>query len=173
MRMPRSWRGHLVGRLRPVPGPLGERPANHAIDGAHGRRAGEGRGLFVHGGAKNLRDGAASERGAAREDLEKNGAHREQIATGVSRLAEYALGRDVARSADQNAGACEIRRGSERLFRLGPCDPEVEQLHAVRRQKHIGRLEVAVDDAASVHAESAARMSRATGTACETLMGPR
>ena len=63
--------GHLVGRLRPVPGPLGERPANHAIDRGHGRRAGEGRGLFVHGGAKNLRDGAASERGPAREDTRK------------------------------------------------------------------------------------------------------
>ena len=143
--------GHLVGRLRPVPGPLGERPANHAIDRRHGRRAGEGRGLLVHGGAKNLWDGAASERGAAREDLEKDGAHGERITTGVGRLAEHAFRRNVTRSADQDAGAREIRRGGERLFRLGPCDPEVEHLHAVRRQKHVGRLEVAVDDAASVH----------------------
>ena len=37
MRMPRSSRGHLIGRPRPISRLLGERPANRAIDRGNGR----------------------------------------------------------------------------------------------------------------------------------------
>ena len=40
--------------------------------------------------------------------------------------------------------------GSSDALQLGPRQAEVEQLHAVRREEHVRRLEVAVDDAARV-----------------------
>ena len=40
--------------------------------------------------------------------------------------------------------------GDSALTEVGPRQAEVEQLHAVRREEHVRRLEVAMDDAAGV-----------------------
>ena len=74
-------------------------------------------------------------------------------------------------------------RRVERRLQLGPREAEVEQLHAVRRQEHVRRLEIAMDDAARVqrrergqHAEAdrhrLARRSAARAAAARPATSP-
>ena len=99
---------------------------------------------------KDLDDVAAVECRAAREHLEQHGADREQIAAGVDGLAGDLLGRHVARRAHQHPCPRQVCGRVERSRQLRVARPrqaEIEQLHAVGREEHVGRLEVAVDDA--------------------------
>ena len=70
------------------------------------------------------------------------------VAPRVDMLAEDLLRRHVLRRAEHRAGPGQSR------FRFtyghGTCEAEVEQLHAVRRQEDVGRLEVAVDQSTRV-----------------------
>ncbi len=95
--------GDLVGRGEPLGGPLGQRPADHAIGRGDRRRAGERRRLLVHGRVQDIDDRRAAERRTAGEHLEQDGAGREQIAARVDRLAHHLFGRHVARGADHDA----------------------------------------------------------------------
>ena len=94
---------------------------------------------------------AAGERRAAREHLEEDRAGGEQIAARVDRLAGRPA-RAPCSAACPSRCRCASGRPPSRGagVDLGPRQAEVEQLHAVRRQEHVRRLEVAVDDAARV-----------------------
>ena len=143
--------GHRLGRCRPLHGPLGQRSADYAIDGGHGRGAGERRRLFVERRVDDLANRAAAERWAAREHLEQDRPRREQVAAGVHCFADHLFGRHVAWCPEQDAGARQFRGGhADGWIQPWPRQAEVEQLHAVRREEDVGRLEVAVDHAASV-----------------------
>jgi hypothetical protein len=102
---------------------------------------------------QDLHERAAVERRAAREHLEQDRSRREQVGAGVRGLARHLLGGHVARGAHHHARARQVRGRAQRSRRRGlarPREAEVEQLHAVRGEEHVGRLEVAVDDAARV-----------------------
>ena len=58
--------------------------------------------------------------------------------------------RHVAGRAQHQAGARDAGDGVDRFLQLGSCQTEVQQLHAVWGQEDVGRLEIAVHDAARV-----------------------
>jgi hypothetical protein len=91
-----------------------------------------------------------SERRAACKHLEQDGARREQIASRVEGLARCLFGRHVARRADRDSTARQHRGRAKRSLLIEPCQAEVEQLHAVRGEEHVGRLEVAGHETAGV-----------------------
>ena len=95
------------------------------------------------------------ERTAAREALEQDAAEGKEIAAAVERPLMDLLGRHVGGRAEQRMRLGETRGGVvggdvfERRKELG--DPEVKQLGvSSRRQNHILRLQVAMNDAAPV-----------------------
>ena len=142
--------GHHVGRRRPLVGALGQGPANHPVHGRDGRRAGERRRLLVARRVQDLDHRTAGECRTTGEHLEENGASREQIDARVDGLAYHLFGGHVAGRAHQDARARQAGDLIERATELRPGEAEVEQLHAVNRQEHIGRFQVTVDDPASV-----------------------
>ena len=125
---------------------------------------------------QHLDDVAAGECRPAREHLEEDRAGREQIGARVDRLARDLLGRHVARRAHHLPGARELggrARATSRRARAGR-QAEVEQLHAVRREEDVRRLEVAVDDAARVQrGERGQHAERRSARVSATLSGPR
>ena len=84
------------------------------------------------------------------EHLEQDGAGGEEIAAGVDGLALDGLGRHVARRAHDHAGPRDVGGRAGAPLQLRTRQAEVEQLHAVRREEHVRRLEVAMNDAARV-----------------------
>jgi hypothetical protein len=89
------------------------------------------------------------ERGATHQALEDHAAQREHVGAGVELgVAARLLGRHVARGPDRHAYLGRIERG------LGEAGhPEVEHLHPSQiaaREEEVGRLDVAVHDAAAV-----------------------
>ena len=101
-------------------------------------------------GVEHLGERPAVECGASRQHLEQNCPGSEQIAARIDVLADDLLGRHVARRAHHHARAGQPVVGTERGVRFGPRQAEVEQLHAVRGQEHVGGLQVAMHDAARV-----------------------
>ena len=96
---------------------------------------------------QNRDHGVAGERGAAGEHLEQDRAGGEQIGAGVDRLTERLFGRHVARRPYHGAGTREVVRTGDQLVRGRTRQTEVEQLHAVWRQKHVRRFEIAMNHA--------------------------
>ena len=142
--------GHRLGGRRTFGGLLGERAADDAIDRRDRRRSGQGRRLLVDRRVQNRDHGVAGERGPAGEHLEQDRAGGEQIGAAVERLAERLFGRHVARRPHHGAGAREIVGAGDLLVHGRARQAEVEQLHAVRRQEHVRRLEIAMNHAAGV-----------------------
>jgi hypothetical protein len=99
---------------------------------------------------QHVDDGAAGERRASGQHLEQDRADGKQIGARVDDVTGSLLRRHVARRADCHARAGQPGGRAERAFELGTGEAEVEQLDAVRRQEHVRRLEVAVDQAAVV-----------------------
>ena len=93
----------------------------------------------------------AVERHLARQHLEEHRRQGEEIGAGVERLAAHLLRRHVVRRPDDGAGLGEAGRavGAEAAGDR-PGQAEVEQLHAVRRQEQVRRLQVAMDEPARV-----------------------
>ncbi len=106
--------------------------------------------MFVDRRVRDLDDRPAGERRPPGQHLEQDRARGEQIRPRVERLAEHLFRRHVARRADDGAGARELRRRHHDLIVGRAREAEVEELHAVRREEHVRRLEIAVDDAARV-----------------------
>ena len=106
-------------------------------------------------------DRAAAERRTAGKHLEQDRAGREEVAARVDGLAGDLLGRHVPRRAHQRCPCASVPSAvAERSSELRPREAEVEQLHAVRGQEDVRRLEVAMDDAARVQRGEARRGCR-------------
>ena len=129
--------------------PLGDGELDDAVGGHHLGAAGQRRRLRDRDRAKDLDDGAARERGLARQHLEEDRADREQVGGGAEDLALPLLGRHVAWGPHERPRLRQRDLGSE-LLRHRPREPEIQQLHAVRREKDVRGLQVAVDDAPRV-----------------------
>ena len=99
---------------------------------------------------ENLGDRTADERRAAGEHLEQDRAGGEAVGPRIDRLAVHLLGRHVPRRPHHDAAASQADGGLAGLLHLGPGQSEIEQLDAVARDEHVGRLEIAMDDAARV-----------------------
>ena len=145
-----------LGRGRALGGPLGEGLADHATDADDGGRPGERGRLLVERRVQDLDGVLAQEGRPARQHLEQDGAHREQIAPGVEAVAGHLLRSHVARGAEHHAGVREPAFGRGRAGHVGIAgiagsrEAEVEQLHAVGREEDVRRLQVAVHDPARV-----------------------
>jgi hypothetical protein len=142
--------GHRLCRPGALFGPFGQRTADHAVDGRHSRRSGERRRLLVHRGMEDVHDGAPAERGTARQHLEEDRAGGEQIAARIDAVTRHELGGHVARRPHHHAGSRQPAGQGQHPLDLRACQAEVEQLDAVAREEHVRRLEVAMNDAASV-----------------------
>ena len=142
--------GHHLRRRQPLRRPLGQRLANDAIDRRDDRGSAQGRRVFVDRGVDHVGDRLAAERRPAGEHLEEDRAGGEEIAAGIDGLTLDGLGRHVARRAHDHSGPRDVGGRAGRAVQLGTGQAEVEQLHAVRRQEHVRRFEVAMDDAARV-----------------------
>ena len=122
----------------------------HAIDGGNRGRAGQRRRLFVQRRrAESRRPLRPANAGRPASISKRMAPAANRSAARVDGLAHHLLGRHVARRADHDAGArqpADPSAGSE----LRPRETEVEQLDAVRREEDVGRLEIAMDDAARV-----------------------
>ena len=93
---------------------------------------------------------SSRERRTAREHLEQKRARRKEIGAGVDGIAGHLFGGHVPRCPQSDSCAGQLCLGHRRLRQLGPREAEVEELHAMRRDEHVRRLEIAVDDAAGV-----------------------
>ena len=142
--------GHRLGRFGPVGRALRQRLPNDPIDGRGGRRSHERRGVLVQRRVQDVHHRAADEGGPPGEHLEEDGPRGKEVRARVHHAAGHLLGRHVARRAHHEARAGEPAGRIQRGLRLGPRQAEVEQLDAVRRQEHVRRLQVAMDDAAAV-----------------------
>jgi len=138
--------GHFVGRRRPVRWRLGHRASNYAIHGGDGRRPGERRRLLVTGRVNDLGERPACKGGPPGEHLEDDGAGGKQIAARIDRFASHLLWRHVAGRAHHDTGSSHIRYAGVRSVDLRARQAEVEQLHAVRREKHVRGLQIAMND---------------------------
>jgi hypothetical protein len=102
----------------------------------------------------DLRHAVPWERLASGQQLEAEGAQREQVAAGVQHGPRDLLGRHVARRAPGVAPARDLARGRAR-------DAEVQELRLARLQHHhVAGLDVAMDDAGLVGVVQGARQLR-------------
>ena len=113
-------------------------------------------GLRLNDGGKRIGDGRAPERPRTRGHLVEHRPEAEDVASRIDLAAAGLLGRHVRGRARDRAGRTEAFGRHDRLRllvrrRLGGrqlCQPEVEDLHrAVAAHHHVGRLQVAMDDA--------------------------
>ena len=143
--------GHCRRRFVAVGGLLLQRLVDDAVEPGHRGAARQGRRLLVQHGVEHVNHRRAVERHLARQHLEEHRRQREEIGAGVERLATHLLRRHVVRCPDDGAGLGEARRAL-RAEAAGdrPGQTEVEQLHAVRRQEEVRRLQVAIDQPARV-----------------------
>ena len=124
---------------------------DHAVEPGHRGAARQRRRLLVQHGVEHVDHRRAVERHLARQHLEEHRRQREEIGAGVERLATHLLRRHVVRSPDDGAGLGEsCGTVSGKAAGDGPGETEVEQLHAVRRQEQVRRLQVAMDHPARV-----------------------
>ena len=102
------------------------------VDGRERRRAAHRRQRLVHDAVEDLRRCLPRERRVADQQLEEDGADREQIGSRVERIAGELLGRHVVRRPHDGAGHRDVgvRLVAGLLYRAG--QTEVEQLDAVR-----------------------------------------
>jgi DNA-binding TFAR19-related protein (PDSD5 family) len=137
-----------------------------AQQAAHAGRSDGGQGrevdLALEYSGEDVAHRLAGEELAAREHLVEHDAEGPDVRALVDRLAPGLLGRHVrGRAEDQAGGRAGVREGGglrevgagarHRVDHVRLGEPEVENLDlAVRRQLDVGRLEVAVDDAALV-----------------------
>ena len=96
-------------------------------------------------GVQRFDGGGAVERRPTAEHLEEHGAHRKEVGARVHFETARLLGRHVSRRSEQHAGQRE-RRGIEEPGVDRTSEAEIEQLDAVRREKDVRRLQIAVDD---------------------------
>jgi hypothetical protein len=92
-----------------------------------------------------------AKRRASCEHLEQDGANREQIGAGVQPLGRELLRSHVAGRPHEHAASREVLVRIERADQSrigGSRQTEVEQLHTVRSEKHVRRLQVPVNDPA-------------------------
>jgi len=138
---------------------------------AHGRRRRRRQrapvGFALDDGRERIGGRGAGERAAAREHLVEHASERPDVGPLVDRLSARLLGAHVGGSPDDASGFSRVeteRRGVEasfvdpgvRIDRLR--DAEVEHLHDTGRcDQDVGRLQVAVDDAAFVRRLERAR----------------
>ena len=104
----------------------------------------------MHRGVQHVDDRRAAEGRTAGDHLEQNGSRREKIRPGVDRIAEDLLGRHVPRGADHDPAARQRGRRTARPRGLVARQSEIEQLDPMRGQKHVRRLQVAVNESAAV-----------------------
>ena len=143
--------GHRYRRVVAIGGLLLQRLVDHAVEPGHRAAAGQGRRLLVQDGVEHVDHRRAVERHLARQHLEEHRRQGEEIGARVERLPAHLLRRHVVRRADDGAGLGEAGRavGAEAAGDR-PGQAEVEQLHAVRRQEQVRRLQVAMDHPARV-----------------------
>src|SRR5260221_8815316 len=98
------------------------------------------------------------------ETLEKcrSVAHVERESAGKKLIGDDAeceeIGRDRRRAAQKDLGRhVSNRAGGPRLVALSEGDTEVENLHLPVDKKDVGRLQITVDDVASVHVDETAQ----------------
>ena len=153
----------LDARIRDVVDPavriLLQAPPHEAMN-VRGERRRQRRpvGLPLQDGRNRVRDRVARERAPARQHLVEDAAERPVVRALVDRLAARLLGAHVRAGAENHAGTRHVgirgRGGAVgaadagcRAFRQA----EIEQLHAAfRRDLHVRRLHVAMDDAFAV-----------------------
>ena len=130
--------GHSVRRGGTIRGTLGERVADHAVDGRdRGRTRQRGR-LLVEHRVQDFDDVAAAECRSPREHLEAHRTGCEQIAAMIDVSAGHLFRGHVARRAHHDAGGRQIGDRPQRAGDVGiarSCQTKIEQLHAVRREK--------------------------------------
>ena len=173
-----SSRRHLRGRRGAVRRALGERAADHAVEGDDRRVPRERGRLLVQRRRQHLDDRRAQERGAPRDRLVQDRRGREEVGARVDLVAQDLLRRHVPRRAHDEPGprelACPSRATASSSFGQGPGQAEVEELHAVRREEDVRGLQVAVDDAGRVQGAGGRRASPARGaSASPSGRGPR
>jgi hypothetical protein len=140
---------HLTGGLVAVGAVLGQRLEHDGVDrgGQLGVEAGRRDRLLADVLVGDRDGGVADERWPAREQLVEQAPGGVEVAAGIDLLATRLLGREVLGGADHGRG---LRHRRARVGE-GPCDPEVHDLDlAGAGQHHVGRLDVAVHDAAPV-----------------------
>src|SRR6185503_14012134 len=98
----------------------------------------------------DLARGLPRERRRAGDHLVDHDPDREHVAPRVDGFSLPLLRGHVARRADDDPGAGQVRRGDQSGVLDGPCEPEVEELDAVRGEKDVRRLEIAVYDLVAV-----------------------
>ena len=146
---------HVSHGLPAIVGVLGETRRDQPAQ--RGRRQRlcfvDGRRLILDDGADDARPSLAFEGPASGNDLVERGAEGEDVGAGVGRLAVELLRRHVLQRAQDGSRAGQRRRAGRGLaaagFRLARAElrqAEVEQLHAVGREHHVPRLQIAVDD---------------------------
>ena len=143
--------GHRDCRVVAIGGLLLQRLVDHAVEPGHRAPAGQGRRLLVQDGVEHVDHRGAGERHLARQHLEEHRRQREEIGARVEHFPAHLLRRHVVRCPDDGAGLGETSRavGTEAAGDR-PGQAEVEQLHAVRRQEQVRRLQVAMDHPARV-----------------------
>ena len=147
--------GERRGRGIAVVRVLGQRAREHALDvgGQPGDEARERLGVLVDDAVHDAGDRRGEERRPAREQGVGHGCEREDVGAAVHVLDASLLGGRVERGPDELAGR---REAHARALQAG--DPEVRDLGLARRQHdHVGRLDVAVNDAVAVSVVEGAR----------------
>ena len=143
--------GHHRRRVVAVGGLLLQRLVDHAVEPGHRGAARQRRRLLVQHGVEHVDHRRAVERHLARQHLEEHRRQGEEIGASVECLATHLLRRHVVRCPDDGAGLGEARRAvCAEAAGDRPGQTEVEQLHAVRRQEQVRRLQVAMDQPARV-----------------------
>ena len=161
---PAQLQQHIVHRRPALRRVLGDSPRNHVVDERRhaGNRRGDRRRVARQDGRNQAGLAGAAERRLAGEHLVEHGAERKDVGPGIHLTSLELFRRHVLEGAENGSLAGE-QRGRRRGLanrerqrrRLG--QPEVEQLDQRRRrgargadEEDIGRLEIAMHDAAAV-----------------------
>ncbi len=137
--------GVAIGR------PFGGRAVDDPVHGRQRRRAAHRRQRLVHDAVEDLRRRLSGKRRAADQQLEEDGADREEIRSGVERIGGELLGRHVVRRAHDRSGHRDVGMCLVGGLLCRARQPEVEQLDAVGGEKDVRRFEVAMDQPAGVN----------------------